>query len=473
MGIAEAIPFPCDALPAEPAKARLLGVYPQRQEGLFLQRVKLPGGRIEARQLRALASAAERFGPDYPLHLTTRQCIELHGLRREDIPAVQREIQAVGLTSLGAAGDTLRNITVCPGAGRCPGARDVSALADAIGARAALLPWIHQCPRKFKISLSGCPNACARPWINDIGFIAQPDGTLRAVVAGSLGARPGAGVLFPRTLSAAEALPFAIATLRLFHAEGDRTNRSRARLRHVRERMGDAAFLRRLDDMFKEELHVGDRPGTECALVSGRAKVVCRLRPPLGDLASAPARQLADAVEAAGGELRIGLQHDLLIYGNEPPELTPSLQRMSAAPHVVSCPGSAWCSRGIADSRGMAESLRAAWPAGCALGVVISGCPNNCSHASVAEIGLVGRIRSVNGVRQECYRLFAGGGGGRSADLACELHPCVPAAQVPEAVGRLAEEYARSCERGESFAAFVSRDKARLCAALAAQVPAT
>jgi sulfite reductase beta subunit-like hemoprotein len=118
MSNAEAVKFPCEALPEDGARARLLGVYPQRQEGLFMQRVKLPGGRIAASQLRALASISERCGPDWPLHLTTRQCFELHGLRREDVPAVQREIQAAGLTSLGAAGDTLRNLTVCPGAGR-------------------------------------------------------------------------------------------------------------------------------------------------------------------------------------------------------------------------------------------------------------------------------------------------------------------------------------------------------------------
>jgi sulfite reductase beta subunit-like hemoprotein len=91
----------------------------------------------------------------------------------------------------------------------------------------------------------------------------------------------------------------------------------------------------------------------------------------------------------------------------------------------------------------------------------------------VADIGLVGRIRSVNGVRQECYRLFAGGGAGKTADLANELHPCVPATQVPETVGQLADEYIRSSgERGESFGAFVSRAKARLSAMIASHLPA-
>jgi sulfite reductase beta subunit-like hemoprotein len=467
------VKFPCEALPEDPAQARLLGVYPQRQDGLFMQRVKLPGGRIEPNQLRALASIAERCSSGYPLHLTTRQGIEFHGLRRDDIPAVQREIQTAGLTALGACGDTLRNVTVCPGTGRCPETRDVSALGDAIGARAGLLPWIRQLPRKFKISISGCPNACARPWINDVGLIAQTDGTVRAIVAGSLGARPAVGIPFEGTLSAANAQLFVVAALRLFHAEGDRINRSRARLRHVRERMGDAAFLQRLNDLFQEELRGGDGPGPDWAPVSAHAKLVCRLRPPLGDLAPALAREVAGALEAVGADLRIGFEHDLLVHGKVPPALTPSLRQLAAEPCIVPCPGTTWCSRAIADSRGTVAGIRAALPADCALGVSISGCPNNCSHASVADIGLVGRIRTVNGVRQECYRLLAGGGAGRTANLANELHPCVPAAQVPETVRRIADEYVRSCgERAESFGAFISREKAQLSAAITSHLPA-
>ena len=462
MSIAVAIRFPCEALPEDPAAARLLGVYPQRQDGLFMQRVKLPGGRIEASQLRALASIADRWSPAHPLHLTTRQDVELHGLRREDIPAVQRDIEAARLTALGACGDTLRNVTVCPGSGLCPGTRDVSALCDAISARAGLLPWIHQLPRKFKISLSGCAKACARPWINDVGLIVQPGGAIRAVVAGSLGARPGTGILFDGTLSAATVLSFVVAALRLFHAEGDRTQRSRARLRHVRERMGDAAFLRRLDDLFREESRDAHGPGPDLAPVNARAKLLCRLRPPLGDLAPDLARELAGAVEAAGAELRIGFEHDLLVYGEAPPALKPSLQKLVSEPCIVSCPGSTWCSRAIADSRGTAASIRATLPADCALGVSISGCPNNCSQAAVADIGLVGRIRTINNVRTNCFRLLLGGGQGKTAALAQEVGEAIPAEQVPAILKWIAEEHRKSNAGTESFREFVTRRRAGL-----------
>jgi len=459
VSIAEVIRFPCEALPEDPAAARLLGVYPQRQDGFFMQRVKLPGGRIEASQLCALASIAERCAPAQPLHLTTRQGIELHGLRREDIPAAQRDIEAAGLTALGACGDTLRNCPACPGAGSCSGTRGLSALCDAINARAGSLPWIRQLPRKIMISLPGSDKACARPWINDVGLVVQADGAIQAVVAGSLGARPGTGILFDGTLSAASVLPFVIAALRLFHAEGDRTHRSRARLRHVRERMGDAAFLQKLNHLFKEELRGDHRPEPDLSPGNADSKLLYHLRPPLGDLAPDPARELAGAVAAVGAKLRIGFEHDLLVHGEAPPALTPPLQKLTSEPCIVSCPGTTWCSRAIADSRGTAASIRATLPADCALGVSISGCPNNCSQAAVADIGLIGRIKTIHNVRTDCFRLLLGGGQGKTPALAQEVHEAVPAARVPAIVKCIAEEYQKSNARAESFSEFVTRHR--------------
>ena len=111
------IEFPSRQCPEEPDRQRLLGIYGQRQEGLLMQRVKVHGGRIMAPQLRTLALLAEQYTPSYPLHLTTRQDVELHGVRPPDVPDIQRGIADVGLTTVGACGDTLRNVTVCPGNG--------------------------------------------------------------------------------------------------------------------------------------------------------------------------------------------------------------------------------------------------------------------------------------------------------------------------------------------------------------------
>ena len=455
------VKFPCTSYPDSAGALRLLGLYDMRTEGLVLQRIKVHAGRITPAQLRACAELAATFTPGYPLHVTTRQDIELHGLKPDDVPAVQGGVGAAGLTTLGAAGDTPRNVCVCPGCGLCPGTTDVSELADLIAESAQTLSWIRNLPRKFKVSISGCEDATARPWINDIGLVACSDGMFRAIVAGSLGARPGTGIEAYTGLKPDELIPLVIAALRLFNAEGDRQNRARARLRHVRERLGDDAFLKQLDALFQKEKVDGQWPVPKVPRVSGEPLKETRLRLPLGDISPDLAVELADAAEATGTTVRLGFEHDIFLYGGI--ELGAGLQALVGGPSIVSCPGSTWCEKGIASSRDAATAIRERLPAGCDLRVCLSGCPNNCAHAAVADIGLTGRMKTIEGTKTECFRLVAGGDKGRGPALAEELHAAIPAGRIGDVVALLAAEYAeQAATEGESFGAFVRREKARL-----------
>ena len=457
----ETVEFPCQSFPDDPHALRLLGLYDMCTEGLVLQRIKVHAGRITPAQLRACAELAATFTPGYPVHVTTRQDIELHGLKPDDVPAVQKSIGAAGLTTLGAAGDTPRNVTVCPGCGLCPGMTNVSELADLIAQSAQTLPWIRKLPRKFKISISGCENATARPWINDVGLIACSDGTFRAIIAGSLGARPGTGIELYAGLKPDELIPLVIAALRLFNAEGDRQNRARARLRHVRERVGDNEFRGLLDALFQSEKAKGEWPVPNTPRVSGEPVKETRLRLPLGDIAPDLAVELADAAEATSTVIRLGVEHDIFLYGDI--ELGPELQALIGEPSIVSCPGSTWCEKGIACSRDAATAIREKLPAGCDLRICLSGCPNNCAHAAVADIGLTGRMKTIEGTRTECFRLVVGGDKGRGPALAEELHAAIPADRVGAAVELLAAEYAgRRATGGEPFGTFVRRERAHL-----------
>ncbi len=457
MSDATAIVFPCDRCPDEPGPARLLGIYDQRQEGLLMQRVKVHAGRISAAQWRAVAKLAATYTPDYPLHLTTRQDIELHGIKPADIPAIQRGLADVGLTTVGACGDTLRNVTTCPSSGLAPGCADVIDIADVLRRAAESLPFIRTMPRKFKISVSSCQRGCARPWINDLGLIAEGYGAFRAILAGSLGARPGTGIELYRDLRPDELVPLTVAALRLFNDEGDRERRARARLRHVRERLGDEVFAERLDALFETAKKEGSWPVPELPPPTGRAIRSTRLHPPLGDIMPDAALALADALEAADGQLRLGLEHDLFVFGEV--ELDADLRAIEGGPSIVACPGSTWCERGIADSRAAALQIREALPDDCELTICLNGCPNNCGHAAVADIGLTGRIATVGDARAECFRLLAGGDNGHGPALAEEIHPAVPAAKAADAVAQLVAEYAAGSLEGESFGKFVRREK--------------
>ena len=464
----KSLTLPCRECPEEPTEARLLGIYPMRTKGLYLQRIKVHAGRLTAGQWRAVAEMARTFTPDYPLHLTTRQDIELHGLHWDYIPTVQQALAEAGLTTLGAGGDTLRNVTTCPGNGICPNSWEVSTLAAAIEAGAEALPWIRELPRKFKISVSGCKQACARPWVNCLGFVAGSHGTLRAIAGGSLGRRPATGIPVYENLQPGEVVPLVRAALRLFNAEGDREIRSRARFRHVRERLGDEGFRRSLHGLFRQEVREGTPPSPLFPSAQGSARLLARLYLPFGDIAPPTAIELADAAEEAGATMGLGFEHDLFLFGERSIVLTAELEALAAGPSVVSCPGSTWCARGIVDSREAERRLRRVLQDGPELRLAISGCPNNCTHAAVADIGLTGRVKNVDGTRTEGFALVAGGGKGASPALARALHPFVPAREVSSVVAWLLAEYATASSAGDlSFEQFIAQQGDRLSRTLA------
>jgi sulfite reductase beta subunit-like hemoprotein len=255
------------------------------------------------------------------------------------------------------------------------------------------------------------------------------------VIAGSLGPRPDLGLLLYETLPAREILPLVSAALKLFYAEGDRQRRGRARLRHVRQRLGDAQFRHRIESLVEEEKRSLSVLEPTLRRVEREVPHRARLSLPLGDVAAHDAVELADAVEAAGAELRLGLQHDVFIFGPAPVPLSDRLRAWDDRPRVVACPGSTWCTRGIADSRAAAARILRALPARCDVNVAVAGCPNNCPQAAVADVGLIGCVRkTAAGQRQECFRLLVGGGKGETPLLARERDQAVPADEVHEAV---------------------------------------
>ncbi|MFO7903990.1 MAG: nitrite/sulfite reductase [Pirellulaceae bacterium] len=448
MGLTDQVEFPCERMPEDGQKARLLGIYPQRQEGLFMQRVRVPGGRIGLEQWRGLADLAARYTPDFPLHMTTRQDVELHGVGPGTIADVQRGIHELGLTSAGACGDTMRNITCCPSNGLRAGTWDAWDVVKSIQACVESLPWITDLPRKFKISVCGCFESCTRPWLNDLGLVANEEGRFRAVVAGSLGAKPGTGISLPEPVAVEHVLPLVVALLRLFHAEGDRKRRQRARLRHVRERLGDKAFLERVEELFHEERAGGSHRIAQLSRVEGNTPLQARLHLPLGDLMPDRAKELGRAVEEARGRLRVGLAHDLLVYTQNPVTLSPPLRALLDHGPVVACPGSTWCSRGIADSRGAAERIGRRLSRKACVPVAVSGCPNDCPHAASTSIGLIGRKRRLEGEPVTGFRVLLGGGQGAGPGLAREVHPFVPAEEIDEAVGWIVDRYREAVDEG-------------------------
>jgi sulfite reductase beta subunit-like hemoprotein len=398
---------------------------PAGQAGVRL-RVKILGGNLSADQWRALAAIAAEFTPGVPLHLTTRQDIEFHNVRAEQVPLVQERLLQSGLTGKPKCGDTVRNITVCPCSGVRSAAPDLGPLAWLVRRMLEEAEGPLALPRKFKVSLSACPEACGQPWINDVGLVAVRRGeewAFRVIVAGSLGGRPLLGMVLYEQLPPGDVLPLTLAVLRVFAAHGDRKNRAAARLRHVRQKMGDEPFAALLRQAFEKAK--AERPWPTVALPEARLPLDVRrtLTFPDGNLSPAAAQALATLAERPDLAVRIDNHHRVILAAQDEAVLCEALTGLSALeeaarpqPSIVACPGRRWCKNGLTDTAAMAERIRRELadrlPPGTVVG--ISGCPNNCAHSAVAPVGLIGGRSSG----QDAYTLHAGGGLGRTDKLA-------------------------------------------------------
>jgi sulfite reductase (ferredoxin) len=422
--------------------SRLLGVYPQRQSGLYMQRIKIFGGRINWPQWRRIAELADLYCNGFPLHISTRQDIELHNITIENLPAVQRGLTEIGLTIFAACGDAVRNITVCTGCDFHDNNYSLLPLAQLVRFYLEELSVVLNLPRKFKISFSGCKKACAKPWLNDLGFIAQEDGLFTVIGAGSLGPKPALGIELYKDLPARDALPLCIAAIELFNQHGDRENRRRARFRHIREKFGDVAFRTQLNNHFilsKERQAWPDiKPARN---QNSDIKPLFRLQLQNGNIDIAQAIELAELADPKGAILRINLEHGIELYGIENFQLPDSFARLAQNPIIVACPGSATCQRGLVDCWKTADSIREAFSGGnlSNVRINISGCPNNCGQSAVADISLVGMLRKENGRQEPYYRVLKGGGNGQNNVQAQEC--CiVSAGDVPDTIRSICQE---------------------------------
>jgi len=398
---------------------KMLGVYQQRNKQYFMQRLKICGGRITIPQWRKVAELAITYSDGYPLHLTTRQDIELHYIKFDNICDVQQGLYQVGLNTYGACGDSIRNITVSTSCSHTNYRLDVVPIAQFIQINLRHMVTNYSLPRKFKIAFSGCPKGCGKPYINDLGFIAQENKLFKVIGAGSLGAKPNLGIELYNNLPSRDVLPLCIAAINFFANHGNRENRSRARFRHIREAMGDDKFKASLDAYFKKTRK--SKPWPDCTLpLCPPEQKLQTLQMPDGNITPNDAFVLADYAEQSEATIRINSEHGLELFGQREVSPPPELTKYTNNPLIVACPGYPTCPRGLADTCAAANLIRENLSNKQLKGLTIhiSGCPNNCAQSSIADIGLIGMVRKKDGQPQQAYKVLIGGGNGRNNILA-------------------------------------------------------
>jgi sulfite reductase (ferredoxin) len=160
----------------------------------FMVRIRVPNGLLTSQQVRTIADLSFEHGNGVA-DITVRQNIQLHWVRIESIPHVLERLASVGLSTTGACGDVTRNITGCPLAGvHAHELADVSPLVLALDKELAGNPEFYNLPRKYKISVTACPDWCSYPEINDVSLTATLRRRESADPLGSAGILPTGSV---------------------------------------------------------------------------------------------------------------------------------------------------------------------------------------------------------------------------------------------------------------------------------------
>ena len=142
--------------------------------------------------------------------------------------------------------------------------------------------------------------------MNDVGLAANPDGDFRVILAGSLGVKPDLGLLAYDSLPLDDVLPLVVAVLRLFHAEGDRTNRSRAGCVTFGSDLATMLFGAAWKSFSRKKNGKAIGPRRRLRRVETETPLHERLLLPLGDIAPDMVFELVEAVRAVERRISAG-----------------------------------------------------------------------------------------------------------------------------------------------------------------------
>ncbi|MGC1967643.1 MAG: hypothetical protein WA673_14375 [Candidatus Acidiferrales bacterium] len=458
----------------------------------FMVRIRIPNGILRSTQVRAVADIAERHARAVA-DITVRQNIQLHWVTIEALPELLDRLHSVGLTTTGACGDVVRNITGCPLAGLdADEICDASPIALELTRQLAGNSEFYNLPRKFKVSITGCHLWCSYPEINDVALTAttrrrngKTETGFSVRVAGGLSTEPHLAVRLNAFVLPQQAAQVVRGIAEIFReSEVLRQSRERARLKFLFLNHGWTAesFLSELhqrigftldpaepeqipEDAYRDHVgvHAQKQPGYSyvgASVLRGRIS----------------ADQLKSAAELAhhfaDGEIRTTIMQNLVLVNvrNENAAAVAGGLEAAGLPvaasvfarGTIACTGSEFCKLALTETKGFArwlvEELEDRIPGfDQQLKLHVAGCPNGCGQHWIADIGLEGKKIKVDGRMVDAYYFCVGGAVGRFAAIARPIGYRCAATEVPDAIERLLKAFDDERAPRENLRQFFAR----------------
>ena len=486
-------------------RMRWWGLYTQRKPGIdggktgvlephelddeyFMLRVRIDGGRLNLRQLRAVAEVSERFARG-TADVTDRQNVQYHWIRIEDVPEIWQILEGVGLSTTEACGATPRVVLGSPVAGIAEDEIvDGTWAVDEINRRYIGRPEYSNLPRKFKSAISGSPLLDVAHEINDISFVGvnhpEHGPGFDLWVGGGLSTNPKLAVRLGTWVPLEDVPDVWEGVIGIFRDYGYRRLRNRARLKFLVADWGAEKFRQVLEDEYLgRKLADGPAPAEPSGVWRDHVGVhrqkdgnfYVGFAPRVGRLDGATLGKIADLVEAHGSDrVRTTVEQKMIVLdvpGDRVDSLVEGLEALGLQVRAstfrrgtMACTGIEFCKLAIVETkgRGMAliDELEQRLPDfDQPLTININGCPNACARIQVADIGLKGQlVMDEAGEQVEGYQVHLGGGLGFDAGFGRKVRGLkVTSAELPDYVERVVRRFAEQRTEGERFAQWAAR----------------
>jgi len=492
---------------------RLLnGVYLQLHA--YMLRIGIPYGTLSSAQLRALAHVARHYDRGYG-HFTTRQNIQFHWIKLEQLPDAMEYLARARLHGIQTSGNSIRNVTTDQWAGATPDEiEDPRIWAEIVRQHTTLHPEFTFLPRKFKIAVTAAAHDRAAVKIHDIGLRLHRNAAgktgFEVSVGGGLGRIPYLAQTIRPFLPKRDLLSYIEAILRVYNQHGRRDNIHKARIKILVHHIGVEQFTREVEAEWQAikdgplalepdtvtEIAARFRypdyaalPDNPEALVAGRLRdrgfaawfknsvnrhkipgyaiVTLSLKPEGGTPGDATAEQMEAIADLADrysfGEIRVGHeqnlvlphvpQRDLLTLWRALEAIGVAIPNVGLVSDIIACPGLDYCSLANARSIPVAQELTRRFR-DLDLARKLGRLHINISGCiNACGHHHVGHI-GLLGVEkngEEYYQVTIGGRSDEEAQLGTLIGPAVPYAQVADVVEDIAAAYLELRERPEEL----------------------
>ncbi|KZL91289.1 nitrite/sulfite reductase [Clostridium magnum] len=459
----------------------IMGIYKERLNDTYMVRPRIPGGVITIDQLKAISEIAKKYA-EGKIRFTTRQDIQFHSVKIQYLSNVLDSLIKCGLTTKAAGGDGVRNVACSPLSGVARDeVFDVTPYMKEVANHMMKDPANLKLPRKYKIAFSNSTEDTVNATVTDIGFIAKiVDGKRGFEVygAGGLGGGSRVGLKLEDFIEDTEALYYVQAMKQVFEREGDRTNRHKARLRFVVQRLGEEKFT----EMFKNELEKVkveqdlkikidlEEENIQNTMESNKPlwekkyeNIIYEqkqsgyyslyIHPQNGNMHTNDLDKVLDFIASLNYKISIRLTMTQGFYVRDLKakdvqaliDITSKFSSIFNIDNSVTCAGPKICNFGINNSQELLNNIieafkdknddvRSALPR-----ILISGCPNSCAQPQKGLIGLIGKKRRTDSGLVPVYSVSFNGRVGAGGAKFGEVYGEIPAKKMTKFFLKLAE----------------------------------